>query len=133
MHEHLRGGKHSKGGPHTMVVGAKACWIYAWIPRYILYKKAPHFTQESPIEVMCLVAELTSLVIGQAQEDGDKRRQVFTKKPCLSMDNHFSGKHVDRFIGSNGYKGVYTTQRGRLQRGLKRCLHCVKHVEFFHC
>jgi hypothetical protein len=45
------------------------------------------------------------------------------------MDNHFSGKHVDRFIVSNGYKGVYTTQRERLQGGLKRCMHYVKHVE----
>jgi hypothetical protein len=54
MHEYLRGGKHSKGGHHTMVVGAKAGWIYAWTPRYSLYKKVPHFTQESPIEVMCL-------------------------------------------------------------------------------
>jgi hypothetical protein len=77
------------------------------------------------------MTELTLLVllIGQAQEDGDKRTQVFTEKPCLGMDNHFIGKHVDTFIGSNGYKGVYTTQRGRFQGGLKSCLNHVKQIE----
>ena len=55
-------------------------------------------------------------------------RQIFTQKPCLSMDNHFSGKNVDHHLGSNGYKGVYTSARGRLRASVKKYYHHVKAV-----
>ena len=77
---------------------------------------------------MRLTNALTPLVVGQEQEEGDTRHQLFTQKPCLSMDNHFSGKNVDHHLGSNGYNGVYTSACGRLQASVQKYYHHVKAV-----
>ena len=120
MHHRLRGKKHLKGGQHTIVVDSRDGWIYAWTTHHNLFKRVAPFTQEGPAEVVRLTNTLTPLVVGQEQEEGDTRRQLFTQKPCLSMDNHFSGKNVDHHLGSNGYKGVYTSALSRLQASVQR-------------
>ena len=81
------------------------------------------------MEMMCLCKELTPLVIGQSQEVEDHRPQIFTQKPCLGMDTHFSGAHVDTYIGKEGYKAIHTRQQGRLYKGLKKYYHLLKGVE----
>ena len=129
MHHRLRGKKHSKGGQHTIVADARDGWIYAWTPRHNLFKRVAQFTQEGPAEVVRLMNELTPLVVGEKQEAGDTRSQLFTEKPCLAMDNHFSGRNVDHYLGINGYKGVYTCARGRLQASVKKYYHYVKDVD----
>ena len=72
---------------------------------------------------------LIPLVIGQRQEEGDQRRQLFAQKPCPRMYNQFSGKLVDCHFGSHGYKGVYTCASGCLQGSLKQHYHHLKGVD----
>ena len=70
---------------------------------------------------------LTPLVKGQPQEENDERRHIFVVKPCLGMDKHFSGGHVDDYLGENGYKAIMTRQREQLHKGLKKYMqHKVK-------
>ena len=73
--------------------------MYAWTPRHQQYKKEGKFTQEEPIELKCLCKMLTPLVNGCPREVNDKRRQILDAKPCLGMDNHFSGGHVEKYLG----------------------------------
>jgi hypothetical protein len=80
MHKRLRGKKHSTGGHNTTVVDARAGHTYTWTPHHSLYKKTPLFTQEGPMEVTRLMAELTPLLLGKAQEDGDKMKQYFYRE-----------------------------------------------------
>ena len=61
------------------------------------------------------------------QEANDERCQIFDAKPCLGMDNHFSGGHVDEYLGKNGYTAIMARQRGQLHEGLKKYMqHKVK-------
>jgi hypothetical protein len=129
MNGRLRGKKSSKGGQHTIAVDAKTRYLYAWTPRHKGFEKKAPFTQEGPMELKRLCEEITPLVIGEDQEEDDKRRQIFTEKPCFGMDNHFSGDHVDAYLGEHGFKGIYTRQRGRLHKGLKEYYHHEKQVD----
>ena len=45
------------------------------------------------------------------------------------MDNHFSGEHIDAFLGENGYKTIHTTACGRSGKDLKQHYHHQKGVE----
>ena len=79
------------------------------------------------MELKRLCEMLTPLVKGQPPEDSNERRQIFDAKPCLGMDNHFSGSHVDKYLGQIGYKAIMTRQRGRLHKGLTKYMqHKVK-------
>ena len=81
------------------------------------------------MEVKRIFGILNPLVIGKKQDEGDKRRQIFSEEPCLGMDNHFSGEHVDAFLGENGYKTIHTTACSRLVKDLKQHYHHQKGVE----
>ena len=112
MNRRLKGKKINKGGQHTIVVDAKKRYPIAWTPRHKLFKKEGKFTQEGPMEMKRLCEMLLPLVKGSPQDANDKRRQIFDAVPCLGMDNHFSGDHVDKFLGENGFKAIMTRQRG---------------------
>ena len=56
------------------------------------------------MELKRLCKKLTSLVKGQPQKEDDACCQIFDKKPCLGMKNHFSGGHVDAYLMERGYK-----------------------------
>ena len=89
--------------------------MYAWTPRHKEFPKEYPFTQEGPMEVKRIVGILNPLVVGEKQDVGDNRWQIFLEEQCLGMDNHFSREHVDTFLGENGYKTIHTTPpRGRL-------------------
>ena len=103
--------------------------MYAWTPRHKGSPKESTFTQEGPMEVKRIVGILNPVVIGEKQDKGDKIRQIFLEEPCLGMDNHFSGEHVDTFLGENGYKTIHTTARGRLGKDIKQYYHHQKGVE----
>ena len=64
------------------------------------------------MELKRLCKMLTPLVKGYPQEANNVRCQIFDAKPCLGMDNHFSGGHVDEYLGVNGFKAIMTRQRG---------------------
>ena len=81
------------------------------------------------MEVKCIVGILNPLVVGEKQVEGNKRRHIFLEEPCLGMDNHFSGEHVNEFLGENGYKTIHTTTRGRLEKDLKQHYHHQNGVE----
>ena len=72
------------------------------------------------MEMKRLCEMLLPLVKGLPQDANDKRRQIFDAVPCLGMGNHFSGDHVDKYLGENGFKVIMTRQRGRLHEGLKK-------------
>ena len=79
------------------------------------------------MELKYFCKKLTPLVKGQPQEENDERHQIFVAEPCLGMDNHFSGSHVDKYLGENSHKAVMTRERGRLHKGLKKYMqHKVK-------
>ena len=94
--------------------------MYAWTPRHKGSPKESPFTQEGKMEVKRIVGILNPLVAGKNQDEGDKRRKIFSEEPCLGMDNHFSGEHVDELLGENGYKTIHTTARGRLGKDPSR-------------
>ena len=81
------------------------------------------------MEVKHIVGILNPLVAGEKQDKGNKRWQIFSDKPCIGMDNHFSGEHVDVFLGENGYHTIHTTAHGRLGKDLKQHYHHQKGVE----
>ena len=85
--------------------------MYDWTLWHKGFPNVSLFTQEGPMEVKRIVGILNPLVIGKKQDEGDKRRQIILEEPCLGMDNHFSGEHVDTFLGENGYKTIHTTAR----------------------
>ena len=94
--------------------------MIAWTPRHKPFKKEGKFTQEGPMEMKRLCEMLLPLVKGSPQDANNKCRQIFDAVPCLGMDNHFSGDHVDKYLGENGFKATMTRQRGRLHEGLKQ-------------
>ena len=119
----LRGKKESKGGQHTIAVDARSRHMYAWTPRHKGFPKESPFTREVPMEVKRIVGISNPLVVGEKQDKGDKRRQIFLEKSCLGMDNHFSGEHVNAFLGENRYKTIHTTAHSRLGKYLKQNYH----------
>ena len=48
----------------------------------------------------------SKLVTGPPKTDDDKRRQIWDKLPHTSMDNHFSGNPIVKYIGEMGGKGT---------------------------
>ena len=75
------------------------------------------------MKVKRIVGILNPLVAGEKQDEGDKRRQIFSEDPCLGMDNHFRGENVDAFLGENRYKTIHTTAHSRLGKYLKQHYH----------
>ena len=110
MHNQLKGKKAKKGGQRTVAVGICSRYMYAWTQWHKGFEENAPFAQEGPTEIQRLYEGLTPLVTGQPQEEEDGRRQIFTQKSSLKMDNHFSGAHVDACIDEEGYKTIYTRQ-----------------------
>ena len=84
MQGRLRGKKESKGGQHTIVVDARSWYMYDWTPWHKGFPKVSPFTQEGPMEVKRIVGILNPLVIGEKQDEGDKRRQIFQRSHALA-------------------------------------------------
>ena len=119
MHKRLRNKPYNKGGQHTVVADARKRYILAHTARSNHYGRQPPFTREGPSEVKRLIDLINPLVVGQSKAEDDMRRQIFPEKPCLGMDNHFSGDDVDNYLGSNGYKAIMTRARNRLPKECK--------------
>ena len=129
MQGRLRGKKCNKGGQSVLVVDARRRYIYAHTPRHSFFEKVPPFTQQGPAEVKRLFDSMSKLMIGSPKPDDDKRRQIWDELPHTSMDNHFSGNNVIKYIGELGGRGLWTTARGRLPEGIpKKYLQCKKEV-----
>ena len=134
MHSRLKGKNCSRGGQHTVVVGASSRYIYVYTPRHKLFKRDKRFPQEGPSEVKRLMDTLNPIIQEEEKADGDKRRQIFESKPCLGMDDHFSGDNICEYIGELGWKSLKTTRRDHLPRGIpKQFLHHQKQVEIGPC
>ena len=130
MQGRVRGKKCNKGGQNVLVVDAKRRYIYAYTARHSFYDKVPPFTQQGPAEVQRLFDSMSKLVKGSPKPDDDKRRQIWDELPHTSMDNHFSGNNVIKYIGELGGRGTWTTARGRLPEGIpKKYLQCKKEVQ----
>ena len=91
--------KESKGWQHTIAVDAKRRYMYAWTPRNKGFPKVSQFAQEGPMEVKRIVGILNTLVIGEKQDEDDKRGQIVLEEPCIDTDDHFSGEHINAFLG----------------------------------
>ena len=76
------------------------------------------------------MVDLAPLVHSNPKPATDKRRQIFTELPHITMDNHFSGDHIIKLLGERGGRGCWTTQRGRLIKKIpKTHLHGKKGVD----
>ena len=51
------------------------------------------------MEVQPIVGILNTLVIGEKQDEDDKRGQIVLEEPCIDTDDHFSGEHINAFLG----------------------------------
>ena len=119
MHKHLRGQKVNKGGHPMIVVDAQSQYVCMHAtPQRV--QKGREFTQDGQIRLKCLCKTPTPLVKNQPREEDDMRRQIFDKKPCLGMNNHFRGIYVDAYLGEEGYKAVMARHQRLLHRGLNQ-------------
>ena len=82
----MRVKKESKGGQHTITVDSRSRYMYDWTLWHKGFPKVSLFTQEGPMEVKRIVGILNPLVIGKKQDEGDKRRQIFSEEPYLGME-----------------------------------------------
>ena len=101
----VRGGKTGKGGEHVIVTDARRQYIYQYTARHSFHKKEEPYTQQGPAEVKRILDDLAPLVQGNPKPATDKRRQIFTELPHITMDNHFSGDHIIKLIGERGGSG----------------------------
>ena len=125
----LRGKKAGKGGQHAMLVDARRRYVYSYTGRHKYHPATPPYNAQGMAEVKRMNDDLRKLVKGAPKPDDDKRRQIFTKMPHITMDNHFSGDRIIQLIGESGGKGTWTTARGRLPGGIpKKHLHGKKDV-----
>ena len=68
----------------------------------------------------CLVDMIAPLVVGATKDPTDKRKQIFSECVYISMDNHFSGDDVLRYLGEGGWKGTMNCRRDRLPKSVTR-------------
>eukprot|EP00957_Ditylum_brightwellii_P018962 1426774-Ditylum_brightwellii.AAC.1 len=61
-------------------------------------------------EVRAVLEQLKPMIQG---ETGDCRK-IFTKHPCSTWDNYFSGDRIMDWMGSEGFGGVMTCKRDHL-------------------
>ena len=133
MHNRLMNKPYSKGGQHTLITDARKRYVYGYTPRSKHFKREAPFTREGPAEVKRIIDQINPLVKGQPKEESDKRRQVFNEKPCMGLDNHFSGDVTCNLVGTEGYKLVKTTARDRLPAECgKEYFHHIKQVTVDH-
>ena len=104
----------TKGGQVVMVYDVNRKYPLAHFHRHSLQPRPSPFTQQGPSEVYGLFNKLNPLVLGNEQDDDDKRRQIFSQPPHLVADNHFSGDAVMEFLGRNGWAATITCRRDRL-------------------
>ena len=97
-----------------LAVDTRQHYVYGYTARHSFWEKEPSFTQQGPIEVKRLTDDLTKLVIGVLKPDDNKRWRH--EIPHKSMNNHFSGNHIIRYVGEGGRKGTWTTAPGRLHK-----------------
>ncbi len=95
------------------------------------------FRQEGPSEVYNLCNQLATMVIGETSETEDREvvtmknlidgreytvpiKKLYSRRPHITADNHFSGENVMSFMGENGFGMTCTCRRDRFPPGLKR-------------
>ena len=110
----------TKGGQTVLLLESKRRYLLAYTQRHSVFKRYAPFTQEGPAELKRIYDIINPLIVGNVLPDGDKRRQIFDKPPHITMDNHFSGDHVQDFLGKNGWGSTCTCRRDRLPRGCKK-------------
>ena len=69
---------------------------------------------------MCLIDNITPLVMGEEKDDNDSRRQLFEQKVHIAMDNYFSGDEILKYLGERGWKATMTCRRDRLPKDVNR-------------
>ena len=51
------------------------------------------------------------------------RKKIHQSPPHITVDNHFSGENIIKFMGSKGYRFTVTCRRNHFQVGIKQYLH----------
>ena len=132
-----------KGGQTTISIDIHRRYPRAYIHRHALQtaKTRPAgFAQQGPAEMVALVKQLSELVDGYKDENGETptitinnrfvdktyevpKKTIFSQKPHICADNHFSGDHVMDYIGKLGFGMTCTCRRDRLPSEIKPFLH----------
>ena len=130
-----------KGGQTTMVFGVLCRYPRAYVHRHKMHERPDGFTAEGKFEIKNLIDQIEKLVIvgGIATDDEHnvsipppsghgtpavyRRRQIYSRPPHLTCDNHFSGDNVLDYAGSKGFGITQMCRRDRFPDGLKNYLH----------
>jgi hypothetical protein len=80
-------------------------YIYAWTPHHKFFEVVPPFTATGPAEGNCLVDIITPLAIGANKDPTDNRKQIFSERVHIAMDNFFSAHEVCGILGREDGKG----------------------------
>jgi hypothetical protein len=91
------------------------------MPRHSFFKDKD-FTAAGQAEVIRLIEQMGPLMVGQPQDEGDTRRQMFNRPDHIPMDNYFRGGNVMKYLGERGYKATMTCRRDRLPEGVPKTL-----------
>ena len=51
------------------------------------------------------------------------KKKIYRAPPHITVDNHFSGDKIMKFMGSKGYGFTVTCHRDRFPEGIKQYLH----------
>jgi hypothetical protein len=95
----LQGKKTDKGGQHVLLLDSIRRYIYACTPCHKFFEVVQPFTEIGPLEVKRLVDMITPLVVGTTKDPTDKRKQIFSERMHIAMDNHFCGDDVLHYLG----------------------------------
>ncbi len=62
----------------------------------------------------------TPLKIGTTKDPTDKRKQIFSKRMHIAMDNFFNCDEVLHYLGEGGWKGTMTCRHDHLPKSVPR-------------
>ena len=128
-----------KGGQSTIVIDIHHRYPREYIHRHSLQMPVTRpkgFTQEGSSKVYNLCNKLAMMVIINDNEehvdnmvsirnliDGSEYtvpvKKIYSTRPHITADNHFSGKNVMNFMGENGFGMTATCCRDRFSLGIK--------------
>ncbi len=118
MHSRLQGKKTDKGGAACLVIWLTTL-LYVCMDTLsqILWDETTiHGT--GPAEVKRYVEIITPLVKGASKEPTDKRKQIFTERVHIAMDNFFSSNDVLQYLEERGWKAAMTCRCDHLPKSV---------------